>query len=81
MAKTACGTFEIVMTPAPPEVEGAVGRFDFTKTFHGDLQAKGAGVMLSCGDPQSGAAGYARLRRSTAVSGTGTEALRFSSSA
>jgi len=61
MAKTAKGTFEIVMRPAPPEVEGAVGRFDFTKTFHGDLQAKGTGLMLSCGDPQSGAAGYVAI--------------------
>lgn len=39
MANMANGTFDIVMTSGPPEVGGAVGRFDFTKTFHGDLEA------------------------------------------
>jgi hypothetical protein len=58
---TAKGTFDIVMTPGTPEVAGAVGRFDFTKTFHGDLDATGVGVMLSHGDPQTGAAGYVAI--------------------
>lgn len=49
------------MTPGPPEVGGDVSRFDFTKTFHGDLVATGSGVMLSCGDPQAGEAGYVAL--------------------
>lgn len=61
MASTAKGTFDIVMTPGPPEVGGSVGRYDFTKTFHGELKATGAGVMLSCGDPQAGAAGYVAM--------------------
>ncbi len=61
MTSTAKGTFDIAMTPGPPEVEGAVGRFDFTKTFHGDLDATGRGVMLSCGNPQTGAAGYVAI--------------------
>ncbi len=38
-----------------------MGRFDFTKTFRGDLDGTGAGVMLSCGDPQAGAAGYVAI--------------------
>lgn len=61
MTSTARGTFEITMTPGLAEVDGAVGRFDFTKTFHGDLDATGAGVMLSGGDPQAGAAGYVAI--------------------
>lgn len=40
-------------------------RFDFTKTFHGDLDATGTGVMLSCGDPQTGAAGYVAIETVT----------------
>jgi hypothetical protein len=40
---------------------GAVGRFDFTKAFHGDLDATGAGVMLSSGAPRSGEAGYVAI--------------------
>jgi hypothetical protein len=61
MANTAKGTFEIEMTPGPPEIGGAVGRFEFTKNFHGDLEAAGAGVMLSSGNPQAGAAGYVAI--------------------
>jgi hypothetical protein len=58
---TARGTFDIDMTPGPPELQGAVDRFDFRKTFYGDLQAEGAGLMLSCGDPQAGTAGYVAI--------------------
>lgn len=61
MSYTAGGTVEIDMTPAAPEAGGDVNRFDFTKTFHGDLAAAGVGVMLSCGDPQSGEAGYVAI--------------------
>lgn len=61
MSKTATGTFHVTLTPAAAELEGAVGRLDFTKTFHGDLDATGAGVMLSSGDPQSGEAGYVAI--------------------
>ncbi len=61
MASTAKGTFEISLTPGPSEVGGAVDRFDFTKTFHGELEATGKGVMLSCGDPQTGSAGYVAI--------------------
>ena len=55
------GTFEIVMTPGTPEINGAIGRFDFTKSFHGDLDATGIGVMLSAGDPLAGEAGYVAI--------------------
>jgi hypothetical protein len=42
-----------------------VRRFDLRKTFHGDLQGDGVGVMLSGGDPQSGAAGYVAIETVT----------------
>jgi hypothetical protein len=55
------GTFEIVMTPGAPEINGAIGRLDFTKSFHGGLDATGIGVMLSAGNPQAGEAGYVAI--------------------
>ena len=61
MSDRATGTFDVTLTPGDPEVGGAVGRFDFTKVFHGDLAGSGAGVMLSGGDPASGSAGYVAI--------------------
>lgn len=58
---TATGTFEIEMTPAASEISDAVGRFNFTKTFRGDLEATGVGIMLSAGTPQAGEAGYVAM--------------------
>jgi hypothetical protein len=58
MSMTARGTFGINLVPGSAELEGAVSRFEFTKTFKGDLEGTGAGVMLSAGDPQRGSAGY-----------------------
>lgn len=49
------------MTPGRPEVEGDVSRYDFTKTFHGEIDGTGIGLMLSCGDPQVGEAGYVAI--------------------
>lgn len=62
---TARGTFEIEMTPGSPGLEGAVDRFDFTKTFRGDLAAAGTGMMLACGNPHSGEAGYVAIETVT----------------
>ena len=61
MASTAIGTFEISMTPGSAEVGGAVGRLDFTKTWRGDLEGRGAGILLSSGDPKAGEAGYVAI--------------------
>jgi hypothetical protein len=58
---SARGTFEIVMSSRSPELDGDVDRFDFTKTFHGDLDAAGTGMMLSSGNPQAGEAGYVAI--------------------
>lgn len=61
MTETARGTFEVQVTPAGVELGGAVARFDLAKTFSGDLQAAGTGLMLSGGDPQEGSAGYVAI--------------------
>lgn len=61
MAMTARGTFEVTMRQAPPELDGAVSRFALTKAFRGELTGSGAGLMLSAGDPATGAAGYVAI--------------------
>jgi hypothetical protein len=61
MSAIARGTFDVELKPGPPELEGAVGRFELSKTFHGELEGVGAGVMLSAGDPQRGTAGYVAI--------------------
>ena len=47
MVNTARGTFDVAMQPGTAELDGAISRFEFSKTFHGDLQGTGLGVMLS----------------------------------
>lgn len=49
------------MTPSAREISGAFGRLDFTKTWRGDLEATGSGVLLSCGDLQAGDAVYVAI--------------------
>ena len=63
--RVARGTFDVELRPAGAEIGGAAGRFDFDKTFHGDLDAVGAGLMLTAGDPQRGAAGYVAIESVT----------------
>lgn len=52
--------FEIELTPGEALLPGT-GRFDFTKTWRGDLAGTSQGVLLSAGDPASGRAGYVAL--------------------
>jgi Protein of unknown function (DUF3224) len=61
MSEVAHGTFEIALTPGEGELDGRIGRNDFTKTFTGDLVATGHGVMLTGGDPPAGTAGYVAI--------------------
>ncbi len=63
MAKTASGTFEVTLTPGAAELDGAVGRFELTKRFHGDFDGTGTGVMLAAGDPQAALPGTWPSRR------------------
>lgn len=59
--KSAVGTFAVTMVPGSDELGSTVRRFDFTKTFAGDLEGAGSGLMLSCGDPGTGEAGYVAI--------------------
>lgn len=52
------GSFDVALSPAAPELGGAVARFELRKTFRGDLDGVGEGIMLSVGEPAAGAAGY-----------------------
>ena len=58
MTTTARGTFAVTLQPGAAELDGAVARFELSKTFTGDLAGTGRGLMLSAGDPQTGEAGY-----------------------
>lgn len=50
------------MTPDPAgDLDGALGRLTFTKTWTGAMAGTGRGVMLSAGDPQAGSAGYVAI--------------------
>lgn len=63
MGSFARGTFEVNVVPGASELGGAVGRFELTKQFRGDLEGTGVGVMLSGGDPKAGAAGYVAIEK------------------
>ena len=60
MSRAARGTFDVTVTPQPPDDSG-IGRFDLAKTWSGDLTGTGHGQMLSAGDPAQGRAGYVAL--------------------
>jgi hypothetical protein len=55
------GTFEVEFAPPAAELDGRVARKDFTKAFAGGLEGAGRGLMLSGGDPATGAAGYVAI--------------------
>ena len=68
--KHARGSFDVKVTPQPPgdTPEGAaIGRMTRDKQFHGDLDAKSKGQMLSAGTAVEGSAGYVAMEL---VSGT-----------
>jgi hypothetical protein len=61
VTNTAKGTFDVELTPGQAELDGAVSRFDFSKTFHGEITGRARGVMLAGGDRKAGAAGYVAI--------------------
>lgn len=70
MTRHAWGTFEVTITPQPPDgtADGAaVGRMSMAKQFHGDLTATSQGQMLAVGTAVEGSAGYVAMEQ---VSGT-----------
>jgi hypothetical protein len=66
MTTHASGTFEVKMTPQPPDDEGpAIGRMSLDKQFHGDLDGVGKGQMLAFGTAVNGSAGYVAMEQIT----------------
>lgn len=65
--KHAIGTFDVTITPVQPvpdAVPGAPGRMLLSKTFHGGIEAIGAGEMLATMTPQQSGA-YVALEQVT----------------
>ena len=70
MATQASGTFEVKLTPQPPDDPAArttIGRMSIDKQFHGDLEGISKGQMLAVNTDVQGSAGYVAMEQ---VSGT-----------
>jgi len=69
MTMHASGTFEVKVTPQPlghAGETGPLGRMLIDKQFHGELEAVGAGEMLSAGNGAKGSSGgYVAIERVT----------------
>jgi hypothetical protein len=68
MSQRGGGTFEVKLTPMPAEdkSEGAtLGRMTIDKQYHGDLEAKSKGEMLTAGTSVKGSAGYVAIEKVT----------------
>jgi hypothetical protein len=78
----ATGTFEVKMNPQTDEKVGdpTVGRMEFDKQFHGDLEAISKGQMLAVMSEVKGSGGYVALERvtGTLAGHSGTFALQHS---
>jgi hypothetical protein len=62
------GTFDVKMTPQPPDDKGAgaaIGRYSLDKQFHGDLAGTSKGEMLAVGTAVQGSAGYVAMEQVT----------------
>jgi uncharacterized protein DUF3224 len=69
LAEHAQGTFEVKVTPQPPDDKDDpnLGRFLLDKQFHGDLEGTSKGQMLTAGTAVKGSAGYVAIEK---ISGT-----------
>jgi hypothetical protein len=70
MSRHATGTFEVNLTPQPPDDRAGsknLSRLMIDKQFHGDLEGASVGQMLAAGTDVEGSAGYVAIER---VSGT-----------
>ena len=58
----ATGTFSVDITPRPADPDtDPLGQLRIAKTWAGDLEGIGHGVMISGGDPTTGSAGYVAM--------------------
>jgi hypothetical protein len=67
MTTHASGTFDVKLTPQPPEDKDdpSLGRMTIDKQFHGDLQGSSKGQMLTGMTNVKGSAGYVAIERVT----------------
>jgi hypothetical protein len=68
MATQASGTFEVKLTPQPPDDPAAkitIGRMSINKQFHGDLEGVSQGQMLAVTTDVQGSAGYVAMEQFT----------------
>lgn len=62
----ASGSFDVQMTPEEPNgrtEDDGLGRFALDKRYHGGLEGRALGQMLSAGSPGEGSAGYVAIER------------------
>ncbi len=68
MTTQASGTFEVKLTPQPPDDPAAkttIGRMSIDKQFHGDLEGVSQGQMLAVATDVQGSAGYVAMEQFT----------------
>lgn len=68
MTNHASGTFEVKLTPQPPDDQSTgatIGRMTIDKQFHGNLEATSQGQMLAVSTEIKGSAGYVAMEQVT----------------
>lgn len=83
MTKHARGTFDVKLTPQPPDdksADSALGRFLIEKQFHGDLEGASRGQMLGVNTSVENSKGYVAIEQVAGVldGRRGTFALQHS---
>jgi hypothetical protein len=83
MREHAAGDFDVKNTPLGADESTAgtgIGRFALDKQYHGDLEGTAKGVMLGCGNPAAGKAGYVAMEQieGTLAGRTGSFAVQHS---
>ncbi len=72
MATRIHGTFDVKLSPRPPDdnaQDATLGRMSIDKQFHGDLDATSKGQMLTAGTAVKESAGYVAIERVTGTLG------------
>jgi len=82
MTQHATGTFEVKLTPQDDKsADKSIGRLTIEKQWHGDLEGKSAGQMLTGGEVTTGSAGYVAIEKFTGTVGGRKGSLIFQHSA
>ncbi len=59
----AAGSFEVTLSPQPPDDDAVPSRLTLDKVFHGDLEATSKGRMLAFRSSVKGSAGYVAMEQ------------------